>query len=57
MIMRGAQSQLYDPTWQRQVADILPNAEVVEIAESGHAIPLDAPIQFAQVLKRFLQAS
>lgn len=53
----GAQSQLYDPTWQRQVADILPNAEVVEIAESGHAIPLDAPIQFAQVLKRFLQAS
>ena len=33
------------------------NADVVEIAESGHAIPLDAPIQFAQVLKRFLQAS
>lgn len=53
----GAQSQLYDPTWQRQVADILPNADVVEISESGHAIPLDAPIQFAQVLKRFLQAS
>ena len=52
----GGQSQLYDPTWQRQVAKILPNAEVVEIAESGHAIPLDAPLQFAQVLKRFLQA-
>lgn len=53
----GAQSQLYAPTWQRQVADILPNANVIEIAESGHAIPLDAPIQFAQALKRFLQAS
>lgn len=53
----GAQSQLYDPKWQRQVADILPNAEVVEITESGHAIPLDAPLQFAEALKRFLQAS
>ncbi|SUD91786.1 alpha/beta fold hydrolase [Psychrobacter phenylpyruvicus] len=53
----GAQSQLYDPAWQRQVADILPNAEVVEVTESGHAIPLDAPLQFAQALKHFLQAS
>ncbi|WP_296205458.1 alpha/beta fold hydrolase [Psychrobacter sp. UBA3962] len=56
-LLIGGQSQLYNPTWQRQVADILPNAEVVEIAESGHAIPLDAPFQFAQALKRFLQAS
>lgn len=50
----GAQSQLYDPKWQRQVANILPNAQVIEIAGSGHAIPLDAPLQFSRVLKQFL---
>lgn len=53
----GGQSQLYDPKWQYKVADWLPKAKVVEIAESGHAIPLDAPLQFSQALKQFLKAS
>ncbi|UNK05633.2 alpha/beta hydrolase [Psychrobacter raelei] len=54
IMLIGAQSQLYDPKWQRQVANILPNAQVIEIAGSGHAIPLDAPLQFSRVLKQFL---
>lgn len=53
-LLIGAQSQLYDPKWQHKLVDILPDATVVEIAESGHAIPLEAPLQFTRALKRFL---
>lgn len=53
----GGQSQLYDPKWQYKVAEALPQANVIEIAKSGHAIPLDAPLQFSRALKQFLLAS
>lgn len=53
----GGQSQLYDPKWQYKVAEALPEANVIEIAKSGHAIPLDAPLQFSRALKQFLLAS
>lgn len=53
----GGQSQLYDPQWQYKVAEALPEANVIEIAKSGHAIPLDAPLQFSRALKQFLLAS
>ena len=53
----GGQSQLYDPKWQYKVAEALPKANVIEIAKTGHAIPLDAPLQFSRALKQFLLAS
>lgn len=53
----GGQSQLYDPKWQYKVAEALPEANVIEIAKSGHAIPLDAPLQFSRALKQFLLGS
>ncbi|WP_019674161.1 alpha/beta fold hydrolase [Psychrobacter lutiphocae] len=53
-LLIGAQSTLYDPSWQRKLATLLPQAEVVEVLGSGHAIPLDAPIRFTQALKTFL---
>ena len=53
----GSQFQLYDPKWQYKVAEALPEANVIEIAKSGHAIPLDAPLQFSRALKQFLWAS
>ena len=56
-ILVGGQSQLYDPKWQYKVAEALPKANVIEIAKSGHAIPLDAPLQFSRALKQFLLAS
>jgi len=45
------QAQIFE-----QFSEVLQATLVIEIAESGHAIPLDAPIQFSQVLKHFLQA-
>lgn len=54
-LLIGGRSQLYDPKWQLQLADVLPNAKVEIVANAGHALPMDAPIGFYRVLKRFLQ--
>ncbi len=54
-LLIGGRSKLYDPEWQLQLADMLPNAKVEKIANAGHAIPMDAPIEFYKVLKEFLQ--
>ncbi|WP_350562383.1 alpha/beta hydrolase [Psychrobacter sp. CAL346-MNA-CIBAN-0220] len=51
----GGRSQLYDPEWQRKVTQMLPNATEVVLLKSGHAVPLDEPVGFYKVLKRFLQ--
>lgn len=50
----GGSSQLYDPEYQRKVTQMLPNATEVILPNSGHAVPLDEPIKFYQVLKGFL---
>ncbi len=50
----GAKSKLYDPIWQRAIAAKLPHAAVFEVPNAGHAVPVDAPLQFADLLKRFL---
>lgn len=52
----GGSSQLYDPEYQRKVTQMLPNATEVILPNSGHAVPLDEPIKFYQVLKHFLQS-
>lgn len=55
-LLIGGRSKLYDPKWQLQLADMLANAKVEILAKSGHAVPMDAPIGFYQVLKRFLDS-
>ena len=54
-LLIGGRSQLYDPEWQRQLADMLPNATTQILPKSGHAVPMDAPVAFYRVLKAFLQ--
>ena len=51
----GGRSTLYDPIWQQKITHILPNASEIVLPHSGHAVPLDAPIAFYNVLKEFLQ--
>lgn len=50
----GGRSQLYDPEYQRKVTQMLPNATEIILPKSGHAVPLDEPVKFYQVLKGFL---
>lgn len=51
----GGRSKLYDPKWQQKITQMLPNATEVVLPRAGHAIPMDEPIGFYRVLKRFLQ--
>ena len=51
----GGRSELYDPTWQQKITQMLPNATEVILPRSGHAVPVDEPIGFYKVLKRFLE--
>ena len=54
-LLIGGRSKLYDPDYQLQLANMLPNAKIEVLTKSGHAIPMDAPIGFYRVLKGFLQ--
>ena len=49
----GGRSKLYNPKWQQQVTQMLPNATEIVLPHSGHAVPLDEPVRFYQVLRRF----
>lgn len=49
----GGRSKLYDAQWQRKVTQMLPNATEIVLPNSGHAVPLDAPIGFHKILKGF----
>jgi pimeloyl-ACP methyl ester carboxylesterase len=51
----GGQSKLYDPKWQQEITRMLPNARDIILPRSGHAVPIDEPLQFYKVLKEFLQ--
>lgn len=51
----GGKSALYDPHYQQQITKMLPNATDIILPHSGHAVPIDDPIQFFKKLKEFLQ--
>lgn len=53
-LLIGGRSQLYDPKRQQQLLELLPNAYSVILPKSGHAVPMDAPVAFYNVLKQFL---
>ena len=55
-LLIGGRSKLYEPKWQLQLADVLPNAKIEILAKSGHAVPMDAPFEFYRVLKEFLES-
>jgi len=49
----GGRSQLYNAKWQQQVTQMLPNATEIVLPHSGHAVPMDEPVRFYQVLRKF----
>ncbi|WP_201617833.1 alpha/beta fold hydrolase [Psychrobacter urativorans] len=54
-LLIGGRSQLYNPVWQQRLTDMLPNATMQILPNSGHAVPMDAPVGFYRALKEFLQ--
>jgi len=55
-LLIGGRSQLYSAEWQQRLTPMLPNAHSIIFPKSGHAVPMDAPVGFYNVLKRFLHS-
>jgi pimeloyl-ACP methyl ester carboxylesterase len=45
------------PTHGRQLADLLPDGQLVEIADSYTVIPLDQPQQLADAVRTFITST
>ncbi|MBF2720466.1 alpha/beta hydrolase [Psychrobacter sp. NG254] len=56
ILLIGGCSQLYSAEWQQRLTTMLPNAHSIILPKSGHAVPMDAPVAFYNVLKRFLHS-
>ena len=56
LLLRGKESTLLSPEAARRIADMAPNARLVEIPDAGHSIQSDAPEQFRDAVVEFLGA-
>lgn len=55
LIIAGTGDTLIPPEASRQIADLIPGAELHLLADVGHIIPVEAPVAFARLLQDFLQ--
>jgi pimeloyl-[acyl-carrier protein] methyl ester esterase len=53
LIVHGAHSQLYGGATARHLAGVLPDAEVIEFAASGHAPQIEEPEKFNETVRAF----
>ena len=54
LLVRGAESDVLSAELAERMAASIPNCRVVEVADSGHAVPLDNPEGFLRAVKTFL---
>ncbi len=54
LLIRGAESDILDADVAKRMIDTIPDARLVEIADSGHSIPLDAPDALLGAVRTFL---
>jgi pimeloyl-ACP methyl ester carboxylesterase len=54
LLVRGAASDVLSPELAQRVVEAIPNCRLVEVADSGHAVPLDNPRGFLEAVRGFL---
>jgi len=54
LVIRGAESDVLDVAVAKRLVEAIPDARLIEIADSGHSIPLDAPDAFLRAIRSFL---
>ena len=54
LLVRGAESDILSPELAQRFVDSVPNARLVEVADSGHSVPLDNPRGFIESVRDFL---
>jgi pimeloyl-ACP methyl ester carboxylesterase len=55
LVMRGELSDILSPEIGRKMIEVIPDARYVEVAGSGHPIPLDQPDAFLAAARAFLK--
>lgn len=55
LIIWAKEDRMMPPTHGQQLAALLPQARLVEIADSGTLIPLDQPATLAHAIRQFIQ--
>lgn len=56
-VLIGGASRMYPPAGQRTISALAPHAEVCEIANIGHNLPVEAPARFFRALSSFLSSA
>ncbi|MEA3017936.1 MAG: hypothetical protein QOI38_2658 [Sphingomonadales bacterium] len=56
LIIHGAHSQLYGATTAEHLARVLPDAEAIEFAASGHAPHIEEPERFNDTIRAFAES-
>ena len=54
LILRGELSDILAADIAQRMADEIPDAQLIEVKDSGHSIPLDRPTAFAEAVRTFL---
>ena len=54
LVIRGALSDILAPDVAQRMIETIPQARLETVANSGHAVPLDAPDGFLAVARGFL---
>jgi esterase len=55
LIIRGSLSDVLSPEVAARMLEVIPNARLVEVENSGHSVPLDAPDGFLAAARAFLK--
>jgi len=54
LLVRGAESDVLSPELAQRVVAALPDGSIVEVPRAGHTVPGDRPVEFVEVVRRFL---
>ena len=57
LVVWAPEDQMMPPVHGRQLADLLPDGRLVEIADSYTVIPLDQPHQLADAVRTFITST
>jgi pimeloyl-ACP methyl ester carboxylesterase len=56
LVVWAANDRVMPPEHGRRLADLLPQADLVEVDDSYTLMPLDQPAKFAQIIREFTSA-
>ncbi|MBJ3775630.1 alpha/beta fold hydrolase [Acuticoccus mangrovi] len=54
LVVAGVDDVLTKPAGMQKIAELVPGAEYLEVADSGHMIPIEQPAAFSELIDRFL---